>query len=140
MSDVSLDLSGVEQLKEEIEDLKDSYGDNPVWVVGTNVEYGVYLEFGTEDMPPYPWLLPATEEFKRDPEGFITDTTAVQSIDEIPSTDALVKVVANGLANRATDNVNAQDPSGDRSPFTHPDHPKRDTGNLTADIGAIRVR
>jgi len=33
--------------------------------VGTNVEYGKYLEFGTSRMPPYPWLFPAVEE-KRD--------------------------------------------------------------------------
>lgn len=27
--------------------------------VGTNVKYGAWLEFGTKDMEPRPWLLPA---------------------------------------------------------------------------------
>lgn len=31
--------------------------------VGTNVDYGRYLEFGTSRMPAYPWLLPALEAF-----------------------------------------------------------------------------
>ena len=30
-------------------------------VIGTNVYYGKYLEFGTIKMPPYPWLFPAVE-------------------------------------------------------------------------------
>jgi HK97 gp10 family phage protein len=30
-------------------------------LVGTNVFYGSYLEFGTSRMPPYPWLFPAAE-------------------------------------------------------------------------------
>jgi len=34
-------------------------GDEPVVQVGTNVEYGAYLEFGTRYMPAYPWLEPA---------------------------------------------------------------------------------
>ena len=29
--------------------------------IGTNVDYGEYLEFGTSRMPPYPWLFPAVE-------------------------------------------------------------------------------
>lgn len=31
-------------------------------VVGTNVEYGIYQEFGTYKMPPHPFLIPALEE------------------------------------------------------------------------------
>jgi len=30
-------------------------------LVGTKVKYGLYLEFGTPRMPPYPWLFPAVE-------------------------------------------------------------------------------
>mgnify|MGYP001577525420 CR=1 FL=1 len=29
--------------------------------IGSNVEYGKYLEYGTSRMPPYPWLFPAVE-------------------------------------------------------------------------------
>lgn len=31
-------------------------------MIGTNVTYGKYLEFGTVNMPPYPWLFVAVEE------------------------------------------------------------------------------
>ena len=34
--------------------------------IGTNVEYGKYLEFGTSRMSPYPWLFPAVEMRKSD--------------------------------------------------------------------------
>ena len=30
-------------------------------LVGTKLAYGLYLEFGTSRMPPYPWLFPAVE-------------------------------------------------------------------------------
>jgi len=30
-------------------------------VIGSNVFYGKYLEFGTVNHPPYPWLFPAVE-------------------------------------------------------------------------------
>ena len=42
------------QVKEE--------GDKIVGGVGTNVEYGADLEFGTSKSPAYPWLFPALEE------------------------------------------------------------------------------
>ena len=29
--------------------------------IGTNVKYGAYLEHGTINHPPYPWLFPAVE-------------------------------------------------------------------------------
>jgi len=29
--------------------------------IGTNVDYGKFLEHGTSRMPPYPWLYPAVE-------------------------------------------------------------------------------
>jgi hypothetical protein len=98
-----------------------------------------FLEFGTEDMPPYSWFRPAIREFKRDPEAFIADTTGFGGIDEIRSTEELTKAIATGLSNRMQDNVNAQDASADRSPGVDPEHPKRDTGNLTASIQAVRI-
>lgn len=30
-------------------------------IVGTNLKYGVWLEFGTQDMPARPWLKPAVQ-------------------------------------------------------------------------------
>ena len=33
-----------------------SEGNEIVIEIGTNVDYGKYLDFGTAKMPPYPWL------------------------------------------------------------------------------------
>ena len=30
-------------------------------LIGTNIKHGKYLEHGTPNMPPYPWLFPAVE-------------------------------------------------------------------------------
>ena len=139
MVNIDLDLDGVQGLQERINDLEDRYDQDPIYAVGTNVEYGVYLEFGTEDMPAYSWFRPAIREFERDPEGFIQDTTGFGSIDEIKSTKEMVEAVATGLANRMTDNVNAQDAAGDRSPGVDPEHPRRQSGNLSASIQAVRI-
>ena len=39
-------------------------GDKIVGGVGTNVEYGADLEYGTSRHPAYPWLFPAFESSK----------------------------------------------------------------------------
>jgi len=139
MTNIDIDLDGMDRLNTQLQELEGDWEDEPIYAVGSNVEYGVYLEFGTEDMPPYSWFRPAVREFERDPEGFIVDTTGYPSIDAIPDTQSLVEAVAAGLEGRMTDNVNAQKASADRSPGTHPEHPKRDTGNLTASIQAVRL-
>jgi len=138
MSDFTVDVDGIEKTFSLLQRLKEKFQSDPVFVVGTNVEYGVYLEMGTRDMPPYPWFRPAIREFRANPEDFITDNTGYPSVDEIPSTDALVKAVATALQTQMEKNVNAQKAT-DRSPGTHPEHPRRQDGNLTGDIGAVRI-
>jgi len=147
-----------------LEDLGDKWDTDAVYTVGSNVEYGVYLEFGRGPIeappdsaipietadgtifrqsvsghPPYPWFRPAIREFKANPTDFVTDNTEFSSIREIPNGDILVKAIATALENQMTDNVNAQK-AVDRSPGTHPEHPRRDDGNLTASISAVRVK
>lgn len=164
MTELDLNIAGIPELREEFERFEDRWDDAPEYVVGTNVEYGPILEFGrgpvtpdTADAlkfeaggetvyakrvsghPPYPWFRPAVREFKRNPEGFVRDTTGYDSFEEIPNIEALVQAVASGLANRMKDNTNAEGGT-DRSPGTHPDHPKRDTGNLSASIGFSKVK
>lgn len=160
-----MNLSGLEELREDLEGLESRWEDEPVWAVGTNANYAKPLEFGrgpitpkqaealrfeidgevvfaqrVEGHPPYPFFRPALREFEANPEGFIRDTTAYDRIEDIPTIEVFVETAASALTNRMRDNVNAQDPSGDRSPGTHPDHPKRDTGNLTNSIQATRVK
>lgn len=133
--DVSLDDAAVQ---EALDDIQSDTRSQRVEVVGTTVEYGVFLEFGTEDMPPYRWFRPAVREFEANPTQFIRENTAFASIEAIPDADTLVTAVAQALVNQMENNVSAVS-SADRSPGTHPDHPKVDTGNLKSSIQAIRV-
>jgi len=134
--DIDIDMASV---AESLDDLKDKWETDAVFTVGSNVEYGVYLEFGTRDMPPYPWFRPAILEFEANPQDFVIENTNFNSIQEIPNGDTLVRAVSNALENKMTDNVNAQK-AVDRSPGTNPEHPRRQDGNLTASIQAVRLK
>lgn len=139
MSDFDISLDGLESIQARLEEIENDVDSDAVYVTGTNVEYGVYLEFGTEDMPPYSWFRPAIREFKANPETFIQNNTDFSSIDEIESTDEMVATIAVALANQMEKNVSANT-STDRSPGTHPEHPQRDTSNLVNDISAQRIK
>jgi hypothetical protein len=111
----------------------------------------VYLEFGTEDMPPYPFFRPAIRELKANPRQFLFETTEYGSLDEIDTTDELIKAVAFGLEKRMTANATAQG-TNKRSPGTDPEHPRsgfigefdgeeiRNTSNLRANIRARKIQ
>lgn len=136
--DIDLETDGFAELRADFEQLEERGTTDRVYVVGANAEYAVYLEFGTRDMPPYPFFRPALAEFRANPEGFITDNTGFTRLEDIPTADALVDAIATGLLNQITDNADAS--QGNRSPGTAPDHPKVQTGNLKASIRAERVR
>lgn len=165
MVSIDIDLSGIDELRSELKNLEQRWEDEPEWAVGTNENHGRILEFGRGPIeptdaealkfevdgetvfaqrvsghPPYPWFRPAIREFEANPRQFIRDITAYDSIEAIPNVETFVEAVASGLVNRMRDNVNAQDAGADRSPGTHPEHPKRDTGDLTASIQAIRLQ
>jgi len=159
--DISVDTASV---ADSLDDLKEEWSTDRVYVVGTNVEYAVYLEFGRGPVeaqeadalrfeneagetiyrtrvsghPPYPFFRPAVREFEANPIDFITDNTGFSSLREIPNGDTLVKAIANALVSQMEKNASA-DSASDRSPGTHPNHPVRDTGTLVASLGAQRV-
>jgi len=138
MVELDLDLQGVGELQAKFEELEERADDPDTWVVGTQTEYAVYLEFGTRDMPPYPFFRPAINEFRANPERFITSNTGYTDIEEIPTADALVEAIAAALKTKMEANASA-DSSAIRSPGTDPAHPKRQIGNLVASIDATRV-
>lgn len=139
MTDFDIDLSGVADLQGRLEELEQRGSTDAVYVTGTTVTYGIYLEMGTEDMPPYPWFRPAIREFRANPEGFITENTGYATIDDIPTAGDLVNAVALALESQFKNNVSAGR-AADRSPGTHPEHPQRDTSTLVNSIQAVRVR
>ncbi len=136
MTDIDLEVDGLENVFEELEELEDDWGDDPVWLVGAKAEYAVYLEFGTRDMPPYPFFRPAIREFQADPEAFIDEHTQT-TLGEIEDAESLTKAIANALERQIKINATAE--ASGRSPGVDSDHPQVQTGNLRAGIEARRV-
>ena len=61
-----MSISGVLNVTEMFDGAVEMYTDSSVFVVGTNVEYSVYVEFGTSKMEAQPYLRPAIEAAVRD--------------------------------------------------------------------------
>ena len=164
MTRIDLDID-TGQVKAAIKELKERGEGDAVFVTGTNADYAIFLERGRgpvepktadalkfEDSDgntiyrsrvsghkPYPFFGPAVREFQAQPESVIRRNTGFNSIEEIPTTNALVEASAEAIANQMKKNASA-DSATDRSPGTDSDHPTRDTGNLVASIQAVRVR
>jgi len=163
LTSFDLDLEGDIDLQETFEDIEADWSDAPTYKVGTNAEYAVHLEFGRGPVraegdgylkfevdgetifrkevsghPPYPFFRPAIREFQANPRTFVLDNTGYSSFEEIQNVNQLVRAVASALASQMEDNASAQS-AGGRSPGTHPEHPKRDTGNLVASINFQRI-
>lgn len=133
-----VNVVGLADVISDIKNLDDSLGFTTTVVVGTSVQYGVHLEFGTEKMQAYPWLRPAVREFESDPESFI-DKYSGTSMREIDDGDDLVMAVGLALERKMKANVTADDADVARSPDTEPGHPKVQTGNLRAGIQAVKL-
>jgi len=130
MSDFELNVSGIESFREDLNDLEGDLTTDEEYVVGVGAEYGIYLEFGTRKMPPYPFFRPAIREARANPDEFV-DSEAVDSITEY------IRKLAFSL--EAQIKINATAETSGRSPGTDSDHPQVDTGNLRASIEARRT-
>ena len=125
-----VDIDGLADLFEDLDDLQDSYGDDgPTWVTGTNVEYAPHLEFGTSphtiepddadalrwedaegvhfamsvDHPgidPKPFFRPAIAEVKLQGVEDFIEDNTELQIGEIDSTEELVSTLALALEGR----------------------------------------
>ncbi|WP_042662566.1 hypothetical protein [Haloferax sp. ATB1] len=132
MPNAGVTIIGLNRLRHRFDDLRETWGGTHSWVVGSSgVEYAVYLETGTKDMPAYPWFRPAVIHVMRAQADDIADS--VDSIDE------LVEELAKAMMNQMKKNVNAGE-AEDRSPGTDDEHPKVQLGNLRASITARRIR
>lgn len=99
MADLSLELEGLEETIEDLDRLQERWTGGGSWVVGTAVNYSVFLEFGTSKMDPKPFVRPALHEARRSVEGFIRDNTNT-TVSEIDSARELVRVIAFALERR----------------------------------------
>lgn len=107
-----MELAGYADVIEDFEDLKEQYATETVYVVGTNVEYAAYVEFGTSQMEAQPYLFPAARKVASNPGRYFEDPE---------STEEFVQLLALAIEREAKE----------RAPV--------DTGRLRASIEASKV-
>lgn len=100
-------MSAFDELWTFAEELRDT-----VYIVGTNVEYAVHVEFGTSRMQAQPYLFPAARRVIRSPEKHIGTPE---------DGDELVRQLALAIEREASDDAPV------------------DTGNLKASIRAEKL-
>lgn len=108
-----VNLLGFGALLDALDGIQMRLDDNAVYVVGTNVEYSIYVELGTSRMAAQPYLIPAAREAARSAERIAGDASSV---------DEAVKRIAFFIERRAKQEVPV------------------DTGNLKASIRTERIR
>lgn len=112
-----MSLSGFASTKRDFERVKDALGgpdnEDVVYIVGTNVEYAAYVEFGTSRMEAQPYLFPAARRVARDADRYAGDAETL---------DEFVRQIALAIEREAKE----------RAPV--------DTGRLKSSIEATRVR
>jgi len=151
---MGVEIDGLGDMFEDLDDLEDDYGDDGEnWQVGTNVEYAIYLEFGTsshviEGDPllyfenesgqliskkrvrhpgndPKPFFRPAVNEVRlQGGPGFIRHNTRKQP-EQIDSTREYVATLAFALQRRVQEIIRNKG--------------LIDTGNLRASVRATPV-
>jgi len=139
MADFDFDLQGDTDLQATLQELESRGSSNAVHQVVSGAEYSRFLEYGTRDMPPYPFFRPAIREAKLDIEILLRRHQQL-GLDDFQTTDELVLAVAESLREQMQNNVRAALSGGARSPGTKPGHPQVESGNLLGGIKRKRIR
>jgi hypothetical protein len=100
MADFELQVQGLQNLKESLDDLEADLTGERRFIVGTNVSYAIYLEFGTKKMDPRPFFRPAISELRQSGvDDFLKDNTNLTA-ERIEDLDSLVRALALALERR----------------------------------------
>lgn len=114
MSSKFVNAIGLRQVMRGFDDLTDQIGGDTVYLVGSNVQYSVYVEFGTSKMQAQPYLRPAVDDVM----GRKADTIANESASAAELVTRLALEIEREAAQRAP----------------------VDTGTLKASIRAERIQ
>lgn len=114
MTFTGIQLLGFEELLDTLEQWRLQYAnDQPVWNIGTDVEYSVYQEFGTVDIVAKWYLRNATTTVAQRLDGIVTPDLDLEEI---------IERIARMIERRAIINAPV------------------DTGNLQSSIAAERMQ
>lgn len=123
MADFGMEVDGISTTLEEIDDLEERWTGGADWVVGTRVEYAVFLEYGTRHMDPKPFMRPVIVEVSmHGPENFVDRHTRT-SADDVDSIEEFLRVLALALERRIKEIITRKG--------------LIDTGTLRASIAAV---
>lgn len=123
MDDFSFDLDVGDHQEDLNDEIKDWNGDAPTWVVGTSVEYAIYVEFGTGERNPRPFFRPVLTEAQRDLSEFVAENTS-KSLSQIDDPEELTRTIALAMESRVKEVI-------ERKGLI-------DTGTMRASVKAIR--
>lgn len=73
-----VNLTGVGSLYAALDGMEERWTTEVTYVVGTNVEYAVYVEYGTSKMVAQPYLRPAAERTNRQLDQIAAQTDGVE--------------------------------------------------------------
>jgi len=121
--DFEVNTDGFTDAIEELKDLEEDLGRGGPWVVGTAVNYSLYLEFGTRHMDPKPFFRPVLSEVRmQGVEDFIDDNTRT-TVQELDDVDAVVRTLALSIERRVKEVITKKG--------------LIDTGTLRASVAAV---
>ena len=124
MGDFDLALNGVRAAIDRLEEVEDDIETVGSFIVGTGVEYSVYLEFGTSKMDAKPFFRPALNEVRaQGVDGFIRHNTRTSVSAQDDASDVL-RILALALERRVKEIITRKG--------------LIDTGTLRASIVALR--
>lgn len=75
-------LVGVSSLIESIDDIQERWLGSVTYTVGTNVEYALYVEYGTSRMAAQPYLRPAAAHVRRNLDRWAEAANSIEALVE----------------------------------------------------------
>jgi hypothetical protein len=73
----SAELRGAASVISTLSQVEQRYTATARWRVGTDVEYSIYVEFGTSKMAAQPYLRPAIEEARRNADSIFSESSDI---------------------------------------------------------------
>ena len=100
MSSFGMEIQGIDTQQRELREERDKWAQpSGTWVVGTAVEYSIYLEYGTSKMDPKPFFRPALAAYQANLEAAVAADTE-KTLDQVDGPEELVRTIAFGLERR----------------------------------------